>query len=107
MARRPAKTAPKTRLEEARARMYRDLVEEAAEHVFAQKGFDDATMQEIAAEAGVSLKTLYATVPGKHELYEAVVEARGMSSSRRRPTRWRPTRAPGCWRPWRRPYGPT
>ncbi len=57
--------------------MYRDLVLESAEHVFAQKGFDDATMQEIAAEAGISLKTLYATVPGKNELYEMVVETRG------------------------------
>jgi AcrR family transcriptional regulator len=57
--------------------MYRDLVLESAEHVFARKGFDDATMQEIAAEAGISLKTLYATVPGKNELYEAVVEERG------------------------------
>ncbi len=77
MARRPAPKTPKTRLEEARARMYRDLVLESAEHVFARKGFDDATMQEISAEAGISLKTLYATVPGKNELYEAVVEARG------------------------------
>ena len=71
------KPVPKTRLEEARARMYRDLVLESAEHVFAQKGFDEATMQEIAAEAGISMKTLYATLPGKNELYEAVVELRG------------------------------
>ena len=77
MARKPASPAQKTRLEEARARMYRDLVLESAEHVFAHKGFDDATMQEIAAEAGISLKTLYATVPGKNELYDAVVETRG------------------------------
>ena len=71
------KPVPKTRLEEARARMYRDLVLESAEHVFAQKGFDEATMQEIAAEAGISMKTLYAALPGKNELYEAVVELRG------------------------------
>lgn len=77
MARRPAKRAQKTRLEEARARMYRHVVLESAEHVFARNGFDDASMQEIAAEAGISLKTLYATVPGKNELYETVVEARG------------------------------
>ena len=77
MAQKPAKTPQKTRLEEARAEMYRGLVLETAEHVFAQKGFDDATMQEIAAEAGISLKTLYATVSGKNELYDRVVETRG------------------------------
>ncbi len=74
MARKPVS---KTRLEEARTRMYRDLVLESAEHVFARKGFDDASMQEIAAEAGISIKRLYATVPGKNELYESVLEARG------------------------------
>ena len=57
--------------------MYRDLVLESAELVFARKGFDDATVQEIAAEAGISLKTLYAAVPGKNELFEMVVERRG------------------------------
>jgi AcrR family transcriptional regulator len=57
--------------------MYRELVFEAAEHLFAHKGFDDTTMQEISAEAGISLKTLYATVPGKRELYEGVLELRG------------------------------
>lgn len=77
MARKPRKSADKSRLEKARARMYRGLVLESAEHVFAQKGFDDATMQEIAAEAGISLKTLYATVSGKNELYDTVVEMRG------------------------------
>jgi AcrR family transcriptional regulator len=77
VARKPARSTQKTRLEEARARMYRDLVLESAEHVFARKGFDDATMQEIAGEAGISLKTLYATVAGKNELYDLVVETRG------------------------------
>ncbi len=57
--------------------MYRDLVLESAEHVFARKGFADATMQEIAAEAGISLKTLYATVSGKNELYDTILESRG------------------------------
>jgi AcrR family transcriptional regulator len=76
MARKSA-SAPRSRLVEARQRMYRELVFESAEHLFAHKGFDDTTMQEIASEAGISLKTLYATVPGKHELYEEVIEVRG------------------------------
>lgn len=74
-----ARKRPKaqSRLVEARQRMYRELVFESAEHLFAHKGFDDTTMQEIAAEAGIALKTLYATVPGKRELYEEVLEVRG------------------------------
>lgn len=67
---------PQSRLEAARSRMYRELVFESAEHVFAEKGFDDATMQDVAAEAGISLKTLYAAYPGKSELYRAIQELR-------------------------------
>lgn len=57
--------------------MYRDLVFESAEHVFAEKGFADATMQEVAREAGISLKTLYATVAGKRELFDEIQSTRG------------------------------
>lgn len=67
----------RSRREEARDRMYRDLVFESAEHVFAEKGFADATMQEVAREAGISLKTLYATVPGKRELFHQIQSTRG------------------------------
>lgn len=66
-----------TRLEDARARMYRDLIFESAECVFGERGFDGATMQEIAGEAGVSLKTVYATYPGKRELFDAIMHERG------------------------------
>lgn len=66
-----------TRLGDARARMYRDLVFESAECIFGQKGFESATMQEIAHEAGVSLKTLYASYAGKQELYEDIQLVRG------------------------------
>jgi AcrR family transcriptional regulator len=58
--------------------MYRELVFESAEHVFARKGFEAATMQEVAAEAGISLKTLYATFPGKAELYAEIGRTRGI-----------------------------
>jgi AcrR family transcriptional regulator len=77
------KPARRSRLEEARERMYRDLVFESAEHVFARQGFDEATMQQIAAEAGISLKTLYGTVPGKAELYAEIQETRGREFSHR------------------------
>ena len=63
---------PKARREEARQRMYHDLIFDSAEQVFADHGFEAGTMQEIAADAGVSLKTLYATFPGKTELFDEV-----------------------------------
>ena len=65
------------RLEGARARMYHDLIFESAEFIFGQKGFESATMQDIAQEAGVSLKTLYGTFPGKLELYDEIQRERG------------------------------
>jgi AcrR family transcriptional regulator len=77
---RKRQTAAK-RLDDARARMYRDLIFEAAEFVFGQKGFDGATMQDIASEAGVSLKTVYATFPGKTEIYLEIVRVRGEAMS--------------------------
>ncbi len=68
-----------TRLDGARERMYHDLVFESAECVFGEKGFENATMQEIAAEAGISLKTLYATFPGKQELFHEIQRVRGQA----------------------------
>ena len=60
------------RLADARARMYYDLIFEASEAVFGRKGYKGATMQEIADEAGVSLKTLYATYESKQNLYAQI-----------------------------------
>lgn len=72
-----AKRSTTTRLEDARARMYQDLIFESAEYLFGAKGFENATMQEIAREAGVSLKTVYAQFPGKQDLYDAIMATRG------------------------------
>ena len=67
----------KSNLAAARARMYHDLIFESAERVFAEEGFDTATMQDLAHEAGVSLKTLYATFAGKDDIYREILEVRG------------------------------
>jgi AcrR family transcriptional regulator len=67
----------KAGVKRAREEMYRRLVLEAAEAVFAEQGFEAARIQDIAAEAGISLGTLYSVFPGKWELYRAVHEARG------------------------------
>ena len=56
--------------------MYHDLIFEAAEQTFAEKGFEAGTMQGVAAEAGISLKTLYTTFPGKNELYDEIRQVR-------------------------------
>src|SRR5262249_12710573 len=50
-----------------------------AERAFAEKGFDECTMQDVAAEAGISLKTLYTAFPGKNEIYAEIQAVRGMA----------------------------
>jgi AcrR family transcriptional regulator len=64
------------RLADARARMYHDLIFEAAEGVFGRGGYDGATMQDIADEAGVSLKTLYSSYKSKEDLYAQIMRER-------------------------------
>jgi len=71
------KPAP-NKIREARREMYRQVITQAAEAVFAQKGFSDARMGDVALEAGISLKTLYATFAGKQELFAAIRNARIM-----------------------------
>ncbi len=46
---------------------------EAAYRVFAERGFDEATMAEIARAAGVAKGTLYLYYPSKQEIYEAAL----------------------------------
>lgn len=70
------RTRNKSNLAAARARMYHELIFECAERVFAEQGFGESSMADIAAEAGVSLKTLYATFPGKDDIYREILELR-------------------------------
>ena len=71
------RTRKKDKLDTARARMYHDLIFENAERVFAEQGFNESSMQDLAAESGVSLKTVYATFPGKDEIYREILAVRG------------------------------
>lgn len=64
------------RIREARREMYRQVITEAAEAVFAEKGFADARMSDVALEAGISVKTVYASFAGKLELFEAIRDRR-------------------------------
>jgi TetR/AcrR family transcriptional regulator, cholesterol catabolism regulator len=46
----------------------------AAARVFERRGYADATLDDIAAEAGVSKPTIYQYVPSKQRLLETIVE---------------------------------
>jgi AcrR family transcriptional regulator len=46
----------------------------AASHAFARGGYADTSMDDIAAEAGVSKLMLYRHFNSKHELYQAVLD---------------------------------
>jgi AcrR family transcriptional regulator len=54
----------------------RTLLLEAAGRVFGRKPFDEATMQEVAAEAEIGMQGLYEHFPSKQDLYEQVMDTR-------------------------------
>ncbi len=62
---------------EARTGVYRQHILEAAERVFAERGYEAAKVAEIAADCALSMGTIYAIFPGKAELYAALLDARG------------------------------
>jgi len=61
----------------ARNGVYRQHILEAAERVFAERGYETAKVVEIAYDCGLSMGTIYAIFPGKAELYGALLEERG------------------------------
>ena len=48
--------------------MYRSLVVQAAEHLFATRGYERTKIQDVAAASGLSLGTLYSVFDGKADL---------------------------------------
>jgi AcrR family transcriptional regulator len=62
---------------EARTEVYRQHILDAAERVFAERGYEAAKVAEIAQDCALSMGTIYAIFPGKAELYAALLEARG------------------------------
>ena len=61
----------------ARNDVYRQHILDAAEEVFAERGFEAAKLQDIGTRAGLSMGTIYAIFPGKTELFTAILEGRG------------------------------
>lgn len=49
-----------------------EQIRRAALKVFSQQGYSGATMQAIAAEAGMSVATVYRFFPGKKELFQSL-----------------------------------
>jgi AcrR family transcriptional regulator len=84
---------PREEARRARDEVYRQHVLEAAEQVFAVRGFEAAKLQEISAKVGLSMGTIYSVFPGKQELFEALVQMRGeelLTVARAAATRGRP-----------------
>ncbi len=67
---------PRQRLVEAKRALYREAILDAAEREFAAHGYESAKVTGIAKAAGVSLATLYATFPRKHDVYRALQKDR-------------------------------
>jgi AcrR family transcriptional regulator len=57
----------------------RESLLEAAARVFGRKPFDEASMQEVAAEAQIGMQGLYEHFPSKQVLYEQVVVQRALA----------------------------
>jgi AcrR family transcriptional regulator len=68
----PARRHTRNRVREARHDAYRSVMLEAAQRVFARRGYADAKVSEIADDAGIATGTVYAIFPSKEELYRAV-----------------------------------
>jgi AcrR family transcriptional regulator len=68
---------PREEARQARNDLYRQHILSAAERVFAERGFENAKVQDISQLAGLSMGTIYALFPGKAELLQAILDQRG------------------------------
>ena len=72
---RPA--AVRERLREQQRATYREAILDAAERVFAARGFTGVRMSDVAAEAGMATGTLYNYFENKGEILGSLMLARG------------------------------
>jgi len=75
----PEQRTPRDEARKARNELYRQHILEAAEKVFAARGFEAAKVQEVSQLVGLSMGTIYAIFPGKADLLRGIVEERGRS----------------------------
>jgi AcrR family transcriptional regulator len=71
-----AQSRPRDNVRKAKSELYRQLIFEAAERNFAESGVEETKMEEIAAESGLSLATLYTVFSGKAQLVAAIHDMR-------------------------------
>lgn len=64
---------------EQERQLRRRLLLDAAGRVFGRKPFDEATMQEVAAEAEIGVQGVYEHFPSKQDLYEQMMSSRAES----------------------------
>ncbi|MBN2375852.1 MAG: TetR/AcrR family transcriptional regulator [Sedimentisphaerales bacterium] len=69
-----------TRKEREKQRRRFDILE-AAEIIFAEKGFDRTTVEDIAAHSEFAVGTLYNLFSGKEQLYNSLIEIRSKQMS--------------------------
>lgn len=81
-----------SKLRQAQATATRRQIVDAALNAFLEHGYGGATMQRIAASAGVVVETIYRTFDGKAALFKAAVEAAVAGGTERaeRPVEQRP-----------------
>jgi len=72
-----AARAPREAARNARNELYRKHILEAAERVFAERGYESAKLQEISTLADLSMGTIYSIFASKDELFLALLEERG------------------------------
>jgi AcrR family transcriptional regulator len=72
-----ARRQPRHDARQARTDVYRQHIFEAAEQVFAERGFEAATLQEIGKRVGLSMGTIYSVFPSKLDMLQAILDARG------------------------------
>lgn len=73
MSRKPL-TDPRKNASQQRSRATVDALVEATARVLVKEGFDKASTNRIAQEAGVSIGSLYQYYPGKEALVAAVID---------------------------------
>ena len=73
-----APLSSRARMRRAREELYRGIILDAAEGIFAEHGFGAAKMQDVASLAKVSTSTVYGLYEGKDALFDAVHARRGL-----------------------------